>query len=133
RDVFKGTSLTGSMLASAAKKTYETTGMFVPLELALSQAQFETSMGRKGRNPATNPFNVGEYDEGTKIKFKNIREGINSYYKLMANDYLKTKPIDKLLTDFTNFRGNRYASDPLYEQKISGQMNFIRNFFQKGE
>lgn len=128
RPVFQGTPLTGKTLASSAKKAYEKTGRIVPLELALSQAQFETSMARKGRNPKTNPFNVGEYDKGTKIRFKTLQEGVDRYYDLIANDYLPDNNYEKLLNNFVNKRGLRYASDPLYEKKLRGQVNTIRSF-----
>jgi flagellum-specific peptidoglycan hydrolase FlgJ len=132
RPTFEGTPLTGSMLADIAKDTLLKTGVLVPLELVLSQAQFETSMGRKGRNPITNPFNVGEYDEGTKLKFKTTREGVQAYFNLIAKNYLKGKTLDDLLTNFVNEQGNRYATDKAYEQKIKRQIDYIRKFLSKG-
>ena len=129
RDIFSKSPLTSGMLTEAAKMTYEKTGVFVPAELALSQAQFETFMGTKGRNPGTNPFNVGEYDEGTKIEFETLKQGVQSYYNLMANDYLGDNSVVGLLENFVNSKGNRYASDPGYESKISTQMDYItRNY-----
>lgn len=128
RAVFEGTPITGQMLSSGAQNAYDKYGVLVPLELALAQAQFETSMGRKGRNPATNPYNVGEYDEGTKLRFDDLVSGVNAYYDLMAKDYLKNQTLDQLLNNFVNYRGSRYASDPEYENKISQQIQFIRKF-----
>lgn len=113
------TPINGYLLAKAAKITYDSTGIIVPLELALSQAKLETNMGNIGRSPLTNPFNVGEWEEGTKISFKNTFEGIFKYYLLIANNYLRCKDnIDSLLKDFTNCNGHRYATDKDYENKI---------------
>lgn len=128
RGVFEGTPLTGDMFARAAEKTFKDTGKIIPLWLALSQAQFESSMGRKGRSPKNNPFNVGEFDDGTKMKFNSPEEGISAYYKLIANDYLKDKDPESLIENFVNHEGNRYASDPDYEKKIKSQSEFIKKF-----
>ncbi len=125
---FKGTPLTGEILTNSAKKAYETHGVDVPVELVLSQGQFETQMGTKGRNPSTNPFNVYEYDAGTKKRFKNIDEGVGAYYDLMARKYLKGKKLDDLLRNFVNTEGLRYASDKDYEKKVGGQIATIRRF-----
>lgn len=132
RGVFKGTPLTGQLLTNSAKKTYEQTGDLIPFDFALSQAQWESSMGRKGRSPTNNPFNVGEFDEGTKMKFKSTQEGVQKYYDLVANDYLVgDKTIEDLLSNYVNFEGNRYASDENYETKIKDQMNFINKFLSQ--
>jgi hypothetical protein len=128
RDVFKGTPMTGQMLADAAKEAYKQTGKIVPVDLALSQAQFESSMGRKGRNPLTNPYNVGEFDEGTKQSFKDTASGVKAYYKLMASDYLRDKTSDQLMQNFTNYRGDRYASNKKYEDSLREQSGYIKKF-----
>ena len=125
------TPMTGKMLRTAAESTYKKTKVQVPLELALSQAQFESMMGTKGRNPSTNPYNVGEFDEGTKIKFKTMDEGVQRYFDLMSKDYLRTNTLDNLLTNFVNYQGNRYASDKDYEKKIKAQVEFIRKYWAK--
>jgi hypothetical protein len=128
---FKGTPLTGDILSKAAKTVYEKHGVEVPLELALSQGQFETIMGTHGRHPENNPFNVYEYDKGTAKTFKNTEEGVNAYYDLMARKYLKVKNLDELLVNFVNTEGKRYASDKDYEKKVGGQVKFIKDFIAK--
>ena len=130
RDTFRGTPITGQMLADAAKEAYQQTGRIVPLDLALSQAQFESSMGRTGRSPSTNPYNVGEFDEGTKQTFKDTASGVKAYYKLMANDYLKDRTAEQLMNNFVNYRGDRYASNKLYEKKLREQSGYINRFFK---
>ena len=130
RPAFAGTPLTADMFANSARSVYESTGTYVPPDLALAQAQFESGMGRKGRNPRTNPFNVGEFDEGTKQRFNTTDEGVAAYYRLMANDYLKKRTRDDLLqNEFVNGAGNRYASNPNYEQLLRDQSQYILKFF----
>ena len=58
RVCFNGTPITGKLLKSCAKNTYDSTGIIVPLELALSQAQWESGMGLRGRSPKNNPYNI---------------------------------------------------------------------------
>jgi hypothetical protein len=97
------------MLSNNARHFYQETGVFLPVELALAQAQLESSMGTNGRSPKNNPFNIGEYDNGTVMYFDNTYSGVKSYYKYMTNSYLKCKPIDVLLKNFTNCNGYGYA------------------------
>lgn len=132
RDVFSGTPLTGEVLAKSAKKTYEETGKYIPVDFALAQAQRESSMGRKGRSPKNNPYNVGEFDEGTKITFKNMEEGVQAYFNLIANDYLVDgKTTDDLMKNFVNHQGNRYATDTEYETYFQQQVPFIQKYLKK--
>lgn len=131
RGVFDGTPLTGEILSTCAKNAYDSTGIIVPLELALSQAQLESGMGRKGLSPTNNPYNVGEWDEGSKIKFKNTMHGVQSYYYLIANNYLKNTTLDDLLTNFVSKDGYRYASKETYEESVSSQCSYIERWLTK--
>ncbi len=106
---FEKSPIKPSMLSDNARHFFQETGIFVPVELALAQAQVESSMGTKGRSPKNNPFNIGEYDNGTVMVFNNTYSGVKSYYKYMTNNYLKCKPIDILLKNFTNCKGYGYA------------------------
>ena len=131
RPAFHGTPITGKMLADANLNAYNKYGRLTPLHLALAQGQFETKLGTNssGRpNYRSNPYNVGEFDSGTKMKFGNTTEGLQAYFDLMAKDYLRKKTMWNLLDSFTNNRGNRYASDPEYETKIRGQVDYIKKF-----
>ena len=130
RPHFKGTQMTGEMLRNAAEKTFNEQNMLIPIELSLAQAQKESSMGTKGRSPVNNPFNVGEFDEGTKLEFDSPQKGINAYYDLIARRYLNSKTIEQLLSNFTNDEGNRYAKDPGYETYLQNQMPFIKKYFK---
>lgn len=132
RSIFTGTPLTGSLLSTCARNSYEKTGVLVPVELVLAQAQFESSMGREGRSPKTNPFNIGEWDEKTVKWFNNTFEGTQEYFTLMTNKYLKCKDVNELLFNFTNCSGKRYASGE-YEIHISKQYHYIRNWLEKNK
>jgi len=117
-----------AMLRLAAHNAYDSTGVILPVELALAQAQIESSMGTKGRSPINNPFNVGEYDNGTVLYYDNTFEGIQAYYYLMCRVYLRCKDVDILFKNFTNCNGKRYASSPNYEIKVEQQFNNIQRY-----
>ena len=97
---FDDTPIEAGMLKLAAYNAYDSTGIILPVELALTQAQLESSMGTKGRSPVNNPYNVGEYDSGTVIWFDNTFDGVQAYYYLMVNNYLKCKSLKTLLKSF---------------------------------
>tara|TARA_R100000808_G_C2152175_1_gene161500 strand:- start:1447 stop:2172 length:726 start_codon:yes stop_codon:yes gene_type:complete len=101
------------------------------LDEFLAQAQIEGALHGKGRSARNNPFNVGEFDEGTKMTFDSPEKGVSAYLNLMYKDYLPRVDYDydKLLSpgNFVNKAGNRYASKPNYEEVLSAQLNYIRN------
>lgn len=130
---FENSPIKGFMLSTCAKDAYLVTGIFLPVELALAQAQLESSMGTKGRSPDTNPYNIGEYDSITVMSFKNTYEGVRSYYKYMTRDYLKCRPIDILLKNFRNCKGYRYASAENYEKEISRLYFSIEEYINKNK
>jgi hypothetical protein len=125
---FKNTPIKAHMLRLAAHNAYDSTGIILPVELALTQAQMESSMGTKGRSPINNPFNVGEYDDGTVLYFESTFEGIQAYYYLMCRNYLGCKEIDILFKNFTNCHGNRYASKPSYEVEVEKQFLYVKKY-----
>lgn len=131
RNIFNGTPIEGWMLAKSAKKTYDSTGVILPLELVLSQAQWESGMGLRGKSPKKNPFNIGEWGDTTVISFKTTEKGVGYYYLLMAENYLKCKTLDQLLDNFVNCNGHRYAKSEKYEQKIKNQYRFIKSWLDK--
>lgn len=128
---FHGTPIKGDMLSLAARNAYDSTGILLPLELALSQAQWESGMGRHGRSPKNNPYNVGEYDSGTVKYFKNTFDGIQAYYYLMCNNYLACKSVNELFVNFTDCNGHRYASTPIYEKTIKRQYFYLKEWFKE--
>lgn len=131
RGTFKGTPLSGELLTLCARNTYDSTGILVPIELVLLQAQFESSMGREGRSPKRNPFNLGESTKGTTMWFETTFDGVQAYYYLVANKYLKCKSVEELLLDFTRCDGKRYAENPDYENLVSSEYLRIKRWIDK--
>jgi hypothetical protein len=125
---FEDSPIKPFMLSTCAKDAYLLTGIYLPVELALAQALLESSMGTKGRSPKNNPYNIGEYDNKTVMRFDNTYMGVRAYYKYMTRDYLQCRPIDLLFKNFTNCKGYRYASEPEYEKRLSTLYFSIKKF-----
>ena len=130
RDEFTGTPIQAQMLALAAHNAYDSTGILLPVELALAQCQWESGMGLKGKSPINNPYNVGEYDSGTVLWFNNTFDGIQAYYYLMCNNYLSCHSLSELFTNFVNCNGKRYASGQ-YENHVPAQYYYIKRWLKK--
>lgn len=135
RDCFNGTPISGKLLKDCAKNTYDSTGIIVPLELALSQAQWESGMGLKGRSPKNNPYNIGEWNTLgiTTMHFHSTEQGVQTYYYLIAKKYLNNKNIQKLLINFVNLNGHRYAHSKTYEHNIKKQYHYISRWIEKND
>lgn len=104
--------------------------------LMTTQGQLESHMGligRGGKPGENNPYNVGEYDAGTMMTFKSPKEGVRAYVDLLAKDYLPSKDwdINKLIGNYVNNNGLRYASNPDYEKDLLSQFKFIKENFAK--
>ena len=127
RPRFSRTPLTGEILTFSARNTYDSTGILVPVELALAQGQWESSFGREGKSPKRNPFNVGENDSGTVKWFESTDQGVQAYYYLMSRNYLRCKTVEELLFNFTNCSGKRYASVD-YELHVGNQYFYIKKW-----
>jgi hypothetical protein len=130
RPQWQGTPLNGEMMALCARNAYDSTGILLPVELALTQAQHESSMGRKGRSPKNNPFNVGEYDSGTVMWFDSTFDGVQEYYYQMVNNYLRCHTAEELLINFVNCSGYRYAK-PGYEEHITPTYRKIKRWLDE--
>jgi hypothetical protein len=128
RPIFEGTPFSGEILALCARNAYDSTGIILPLELALSQAIWESGMGRKGKSPENNPYNIGEYDTGTTLRFNSTFDGIQAYYYLMCNNYLKCRTVEELLGGFKNCSERRYATSETYEIAVRNQYYAIKRW-----
>ena len=104
----------------------------VDICFALSQAEIESHFGTKGVASKLNSvFNVGIYDGKTaeeidnKYKFDYPNESIEPYLKLLNERYLVNKTEQDLMNEFVDINGNRYASNPNYENMISDKYKYI--------
>ena len=107
----------------------------IDVKFALAQGHIESHFGTKGMARKTNSvFNVFAFDgqEYHKIsrkgKYDHPDYSIEPYLKLLVNDYIVDNQTEyDLMTKFVNKDGKRYASDPLYENKLSKKFEYISN------
>jgi len=127
-------NITGEMMAQCALSIYNRYKILVPAQLALAQMVLEGGIGNGNRSSrpirTRNPFNIGNVDDGRNKFYPNVVDGICDYYSLMARKYLgnmngKTITPNDLLSNFVNKEGNRYASDPNYENKLKSIIRTI--------
>jgi hypothetical protein len=132
RDIFKGkTNLKPEHITTIQKNIYDQTGVVLSPEFLLAQAQLEGGLTGEGKHWQTNPYNMFEYDTGTKKYYKDINESLKDYANTMATTYLVDKTEEDLLNNYVNTQGNRYASNRDYEKGIRSQMNYIKKKYRK--
>ena len=106
----------------------------IDVKFVLAQGHIESHFGTKGMARKTNSvFNVFAFDgqEYHKIsrkgKYDHPDYSIEPYLKLLKNNYMVDKTEYDLMNKFVNMDGKRYASDPLYENKLSNKFEYISN------
>jgi hypothetical protein len=127
--------ITGEMLATGAKRAFEQTGKYVPPELALAQLVAEGGIGNGNLNSrpikTKNPYNVGNVDSGSNVYYSDVQSSINTYYSLIAKNYLgKGKTATDLVQNFVNKSGNRYASAQNYEKVLGSIISSVNSISQ---
>jgi hypothetical protein len=125
-------NITGEMMASSAKKSFDKFGSYIPPELALAQLLQEGGIANSRRRSrpirTKNPFNVGNTDSGENEYQDTIEAGIDRYYDLVAKSYLrKGKTADDLIRNFVNNSGLRYASNQGYEEALVKIVPRVKN------
>ena len=114
--------ISGEMLAYGARMAFEQYHKYVPPELALAQLTVEGGLSKNPNDKpirTKNPFNVGNTESGTK-EFPTIQEAINTYYILIARDYLgRGKTAADLVNNFVNKNNQRYAAENNYESELN--------------
>lgn len=99
----------------------------------LAQGEIESHFGTKGLARKTNSvFNVYAFD-GQELheinkngKYKHPDDSVEPYIELLKREYLvENKTEYDMLKKYVNYCGNRYASAPDYEQKLSSKIEKI--------
>jgi hypothetical protein len=126
----KTNKVDADQIANAASNSYAKYRKVVPAALAVAQMQQEGYLASGNTNKpqrTRNPYNVGNVDSGATKTYNTVDDGIQAYYDLMASSYLNTKSATDLLNKgFTNSKGNRYATDKQYEQKLARLINKLQ-------
>ena len=102
----------------------------IPITFTLAQGEVESHFGTTGLAFRTNSvWNVGAFDSYSyseiQHKFNNPNDSVIPYLDLLANNYLPSKTIEDLLDNFVDINGNRYATDPSYEEKLRVKKKYI--------
>lgn len=98
----------------------------IDLKFALAQGHIESHFGTKGIASKTNSvFNVGSWDGLSSEQIKKSGNGYSHpdhsvipYLEKLKNSYLVKKTEKDMFKKFTNIRGERYASNPNYENQL---------------
>lgn len=100
----------------------------------LAQGEIESHFGTKGLARKTNSvFNVYAFD-GKELheinkngKYRHPDDSVEPYIELLKREYLvENKTEYDMLKKYVNYCGNRYASAPDYEQKLSSKIEKIQ-------
>ena len=104
----------------------------VDIKFALAQGEIESHFATTGLGAKLcNVFNVGcadglsagQVDKKYVNKYPN--ESIEPYLKLITTKYLINKVEGDLMENYVDINGNRYASNPLYEEMLRNKYENI--------
>lgn len=106
----------------------------IPISFTLAQGEVESHFGTKGLAYRTNSiWNVGAYDGHSimdiSYKYNNPNDSVVPYLELLLSNYLPNKTVEDLLENFVDINGNRYATDPHYEDKLESKISHIKNHY----
>lgn len=107
----------------------------IPVSFTLAQGEVESHFGTKGLAYRTNSiWNVGAYDGHSimdiSYKYNNPNDSVVPYLELLLSNYLPNKTVEDLLENFVDINGNRYATDPHYEDKLESKISHIKNHYR---
>lgn len=115
-----------------AADTYHISPTFI-MAVAQAESRFMTDPDARRARAYNSPFGMGNYDDGRNLfHFKDTREAVFAYARLIRNEYLvngrtENDLVSKDGSSFVNYAGNRYASKPDYESFVRGIWDTIRH------
>lgn len=106
----------------------------IPITFTLAQGEIESHFGTTGLAFRTNSvWNVGAFDgyssDDIKHKYNNPNDSVDPYLNLLSSNYLVAKTVEDLLENFVDINGNRYATDPHYEDKLKSKIGYIKEHY----
>lgn len=122
---------------SADNLLYQAQKYDIDIHFLVAQGILESHLGTSGRALKTHSvFGVGMYDNKSILSYNHPDESVESYAKLLSENYLdKQKGINELtlLKDgsFISRDGYRYASYPSYEQKLRYLYNKLKKDYER--
>lgn len=121
---------------STSNLIYQSQKYDIDIHFMVAQGILESHLGTQGRSKKTNSvFGVGMYDNKSILSYSHPDESVESYAKLISENYLDRKNgINELQLmkngSYINKDGYRYASYLSYEQKLRTIYNKLKQDFK---
>lgn len=122
---------------SADNLLYQARKYDIDIHFLMAQGILESHLGTAGRAVKTHSvFGVGMYDDKSILSYNHPDESVESYAKLLSENYLDKKNGKgelQLLQNgsFKSMDGYRYASYPSYEQKLRYLYNKLKKDYER--
>lgn len=122
---------------SADNLLYQAQKYDIDIHFLMAQGILESHLGTTGRAVKTHSvFGVGMYDNKSILSYNHPDESVESYAKLLSENYLDKKNGKgelQLLQNgsFISRDGYRYASYPSYEQKLRYLYNKLKKDYER--